>query len=294
MAKKKAKKKAPRKKPPAFREATADSAKDILEPSPSGMARCQACRKPIADGDWRFGAHVGANAEIYDGARLVTFHRFFHAACAAEKKATGLLRLLTSGGAPNMPAREWYSTRAAIALVQRKPIAIEEVLWFHDGGEGLPHAIFRTAEGKFGCLTKLKRKGKPHGAFGVDLVGSKDDAFALLPEALFRAAKAISVSRPAPPAPLPARVAGPIAHCPRCEKGEVVARGGYVCSKNCGFRFSTRILQREIEPEQLKKWIVDGRTDVLDGFISKKTGRPFSAFLVRNGRDAMAFAFPER
>ena len=41
---------------------------------------------------------------------------------------------------------------------------------------------------------------------------------------------------------------------------------------------SKTILQREIPPDQMRKMLVEGKSDVLKRFISKK-GRPFDATL---------------
>jgi len=49
---------------------------------------------------------------------------------------------------------------------------------------------------------------------------------------------------------------------------------------------------REIPKEQAQKLLTAGRTDLLDGFISKR-GRPFSAYLkLEEGK--VGFEFPEK
>ncbi len=87
--------------------------------------------------------------------------------------------------------------------------------------------------------------------------------------------------------------------CPKC--GANVYDGGmnYVCEKQtgptptCDFRSGKIILQQEIAPEQIKKLLADGKTDLLTKFISKKNNRPFKAFLiVKDGKTA--FDFPPR
>jgi DNA topoisomerase-3 len=70
----------------------------------------------------------------------------------------------------------------------------------------------------------------------------------------------------------------------------------YLCEKAvgadraCDFRSGKIILQRPIEPEQMKKLLVEGKTDLLHRFISKK-GRPFSAFLVKGSDGKVGFEF---
>jgi DNA topoisomerase-3 len=73
----------------------------------------------------------------------------------------------------------------------------------------------------------------------------------------------------------------------------------YVCEKSvgaertCDFRSGKIILQRAIEPEQVRKLLDTGKTDLLHRFISKK-GRPFSAFLVRGADGKVGFEFAPR
>jgi DNA topoisomerase-3 len=46
------------------------------------------------------------------------------------------------------------------------------------------------------------------------------------------------------------------------------------------------ILQREVGPRRpCKKLLATGRTDLLKGFVSNKTRRKFSAYLVRDPKD---------
>jgi DNA topoisomerase III len=93
----------------------------------------------------------------------------------------------------------------------------------------------------------------------------------------------------------------PLGKCPKC--GANVFDGGmnYVCEKqagkerSCTFRTGKIILQQEISPEQVKKLLADGKTDLLKGFISKKTNRKFEAFLiVKDGKTAFEFQPRER
>ena len=84
--------------------------------------------------------------------------------------------------------------------------------------------------------------------------------------------------------------------CPKCG-GRIYTHGmAYVCenavgaTRTCDFRSGTIILQRPIEPEQMKKLLVEGRTELLHRFISRK-GRPFSAYLVRGADGKVGFEF---
>ncbi len=89
----------------------------------------------------------------------------------------------------------------------------------------------------------------------------------------------------------------PLGRCPKC--GAQVFDGGanYVCERAtgrerpCDFRAGKLILQQAVEPAQMKKLLAEGKTDLLGGFVSKRTGRKFEAFLVlRDGEVKFEFA----
>ncbi|MES2106194.1 MAG: DNA topoisomerase III [Pseudomonadota bacterium] len=88
--------------------------------------------------------------------------------------------------------------------------------------------------------------------------------------------------------------------CPKCGNGVYELGLAYVCEKSvakpkaCDFRSGRIILQQEILPEQMAKLLNEGRTDLLPGFISQRTRRPFKAFLVRGKDGKVSFEFEER
>jgi DNA topoisomerase-3 len=91
----------------------------------------------------------------------------------------------------------------------------------------------------------------------------------------------------------------PLGKCPKCGANVYDNGMNYVCEKQtgptptCDFRSGKIILQQEIAPEQIKKLLAEGKTDLLTKFISKKNNRPFKAFLiVKDGKTA--FDFPPR
>ncbi len=91
----------------------------------------------------------------------------------------------------------------------------------------------------------------------------------------------------------------PLGKCPKCG-GRVFELGmSYVCensvgpSKTCDFRSGKVILQRAIDPEQMKKLLATGKTDLLERFISRK-GRPFKAYLVSTDKGDVGFEFEKR
>jgi DNA topoisomerase III len=71
--------------------------------------------------------------------------------------------------------------------------------------------------------------------------------------------------------------------CQLCGTGQVYDIGTlYVCEnvpkEKCTFKMSKTILQRELPPDQMRKMLAEGKSDVLKRFISKR-GRPFDAVL---------------
>ncbi|MTV38204.1 DNA topoisomerase III [Duganella radicis] len=92
----------------------------------------------------------------------------------------------------------------------------------------------------------------------------------------------------------------PLGPCPKCNGGVYEMGLAYVCEhtvakpKTCDFRSGRIILQQEILPEQMAKLLNDGKTDLLPGFISQRTRRPFKAFLVKGKDGKISFEFEER
>src|SRR4051812_21358932 len=88
--------------------------------------------------------------------------------------------------------------------------------------------------------------------------------------------------------------------CPECQAGVYEMGLAYVCEhsvakpKTCDFRSGRIILQQEILPEQMVKLLNDGKTDLMPGFVSQRTRRPFKAFLVKGKDGKISFEFEER
>ena len=92
----------------------------------------------------------------------------------------------------------------------------------------------------------------------------------------------------------------PLGPCPKCTGGVYEMGLAYVCEhsmakpKACDFRSGRIILQQEILPEQMVKLLNDGKTDLMPGFVSQRTRRPFKAFLVKGKDGKISFEFEER
>jgi DNA topoisomerase III len=89
--------------------------------------------------------------------------------------------------------------------------------------------------------------------------------------------------------------------CPKCNSSVFEHGTNYICEKSvgpqtsCDFKTGKVILQQPITAEQLAKLLENGKTDLLDGFVSNKTRRKFKAFLSWNAKDGkVGFEFEPR
>jgi len=88
--------------------------------------------------------------------------------------------------------------------------------------------------------------------------------------------------------------------CPKCASRVFENGMSYVCEKSvgpakqCDFRSGKLILQQPVEREQMEKLLTTGRTDLLKDFVSARTRRKFSAFLVRGADGKVGFEFEKK
>ena len=54
--------------------------------------------------------------------------------------------------------------------------------------------------------------------------------------------------------------------------------------KKCDFRISRTILQQEVNPEQVRLILTQGKSGLMTDFVSARTKRKFKAFLVWDAR----------
>ena len=74
--------------------------------------------------------------------------------------------------------------------------------------------------------------------------------------------------------------------CPLCGNNVVKGRYGYYCvgyKDGCNFSVNTSICGRVISKSNVSLLLENGRTSKIQGFISKKTGKPFDAYLKLDG-----------
>ena len=162
-------------------------------------------------------------------------------------------------------------------IVAGRQLEIPEVEQLIEKGQVGPLQGFRSAKGfLFAAMIKMGPEFKPEFDFGNDKKENGEDA-----------------------APIDFTGKEPLGKCPKCGGNVYDAGMNYICqnatgpSKTCTFKTGKIILQQEIAPEQVKKMLAEGKTDLLKGFISKKTNRKFEAFLIiKDG--GTAFDFPPR
>jgi DNA topoisomerase-3 len=90
-----------------------------------------------------------------------------------------------------------------------------------------------------------------------------------------------------------------VGQCPKCGSKVFATEAGYLCERSqaevkpCKFKLGLEILQQPIAPEQARKLLAAGKSDLMDKFISK-AGRPFPAYLVMDEKGKVTFDFPPR
>jgi DNA topoisomerase III len=91
----------------------------------------------------------------------------------------------------------------------------------------------------------------------------------------------------------------PIGKCPKCGGKIFDTEQGYICensqldAKSCKFKIGKTILEQPIELAQAQKILTEGKSDLLDKFISK-ADKPFPAYLVMDAKGKITFDFPPR
>jgi DNA topoisomerase III len=145
----------------------------------------------------------------------------------------------------------------------------------------------------------ISKKGRPFKAFLVVKDGGVGFEFEPREgKAKGRPAKTKEPEAPAPKIDFTGQ--DPVGKCPKCRKRVFEAEDGYVCEQSqsdkqpCKFKINKAILQQPISRAQAARLLKERTTDLLPKFISAKTGRPFSAYLVMDDSGKVTFEFPER
>ncbi len=157
-----------------------------------------------------------------------------------------------------------YALWKIVAGRQYEPAEIEQLLTERQVG---PLTGFRNKMGRsFAAAIKLNDDLQPEFDFGQDKAGEDGEAEAVD----FSGQEALG-------------------KCPKCAANVYDNGNNYTCEKavgpdkSCDFRSGKIILQQPIDAAQMKKLLVDGKTDLLKEFVSNRTRRKFSAYLVSQG-----------
>jgi len=92
----------------------------------------------------------------------------------------------------------------------------------------------------------------------------------------------------------------PLGACPKCSARVFEQPMAYVCEKStgagktCDFRSGKVILQQEVARAEMQKLLETGKTSLLKGFVSNRTRKKFSAYLVRGADGKVGFEFEKR
>lgn len=92
----------------------------------------------------------------------------------------------------------------------------------------------------------------------------------------------------------------PLGKCPKCSAKVFEGPESFLCENSqldarpCKFKVGKTILEQPVEPGQVQKLLLGEKTDLLNKFISSKTGKPFSAYLIMDAKGKITFDFPPR
>ena len=91
-----------------------------------------------------------------------------------------------------------------------------------------------------------------------------------------------------------------VGKCPKCGGRLLEAPTSYICEntagmRTCDFRCGRIILQQPVDKVQLEKILTEGKSDLLNGFVSNRNGRKFKAYLVLDKKTGkIGFEFQQR
>ncbi|MCX6890935.1 MAG: DNA topoisomerase III, partial [Verrucomicrobia bacterium] len=131
----------------------------------------------------------------------------------------------------------------------------------------------------------ISKKGRPFKAYLVAKEGGV--GFEFEPREAKTKSGAAKPKEPQEPAPkIDFKGLDPLGKCPKCGKRVFESTDIYLCEQSqadkrpCKFKISKAVLQQPIDRVQAAMLLKENRTDLLPKFISSKTGRSFSAYLV--------------
>ena len=164
-----------------------------------------------------------------------------------------------------------YSSWKIVASRQFEPAEIDTLINEKQIG---PLTGFRSKMGRtFSAAIKLNDNFEPEFDFGQDKAGEGDSA-----------------------EPIDFSDKTSLGQCPKCAANIYEHGTSYVCEKSvgpektCDFRSGKIILQQPIDSTQMQKLLTEGKTDLLKEFVSNRTRRKFSAYLIaKEGKVSFEF-----
>lgn len=248
--------------------------------------------KPEMTGDWEFQLRKIERGQLQRDQFMGEIRRFTEEIVSKAKRydkdtIPGDFGVLTMpcpkcGGQVDEKFREWkcqkcdFYMRKVLSGRMFEPEEVEQLIREKKIG---PLQGFRSQKGfPFAAVIKLSPENEVKFDFGNEDQGGDGDA---------------------PPPDFTGKES--LGKCPKCGSNVFENGMNYVCEKavgagrTCDFKTGAVILQQPIDAEQVKKLLSAGKTDLLKGFVSNKTGRKFEAFLVvKEGKVSFEFAPRER
>jgi hypothetical protein len=204
------------------------------------------------------------------------------------------------GGCPKCRARVFEN---GMNYVCERSIGAGRTCDFRTGTVILQQAIDRAqaakllADGKTDLLKEFvsKKTGRKFEAFLVLKDGKVSFEFA--PRERKFSARPAKDAAPEPKVDFVGQ--SPVGTCPKCRSSVFEGPAYWMCEKTqaearkCTFKVGKVVLGQPVEREQAGRLLKDGRTELLEKFVSK-SGKPFAAHLVLGQRGKVEFEFPER
>ncbi len=248
--------------------------------------------RPEMTGDWEFQLKKMERGQLERGTFMDEIRRFTSEIVAKAKQYDkdtipgdfGVLetRCPKCGGEVQEKYREFkcqscdFALRKILSGRMFAPAEVEQLIRDRQVG---PLQGFRSQKGfPFAAVIKLNPEFRAEFDFGKDEAGANGEAGETAPDFTGKE---------------------PVGTCPNCQARVFENGMNYVCEKavgparSCDFKTGAIILQQPVDRTQAAKLLATGKTDLLKGFVSKKTGRKFEAFLaLKEGK--VSFEFPPR
>jgi DNA topoisomerase-3 len=92
-----------------------------------------------------------------------------------------------------------------------------------------------------------------------------------------------------------------VAKCPVCSTPVKQTELSYICTNHkkvsesdCNFRITRKLLDKEIPLDEFQRLVTERKTNLIKGFVSRRTKRPFDANLILKDNGSIGFEFPPR